>query len=172
VRKNERSNWRDLSKGLLVSSLLFIAIGVPGESFLSRGVFVYPLVGTRISSSFGTRTHPVRSVVRHHSGIDLAAPHGSPIRAIQSGVIVFADPHSGYGNLIVISHTDHITSHYGHCDTIRVRPGQRVKAGEIIGTVGSTGLVTGPHLHFELRQNGDPLNPELVIPKLGLVGEG
>lgn len=128
--------------------------------------YVYPLLGTRVSSNYGKRSHPVKQVVRHHSGIDLAAPYGSSIRVIKAGVVVFADPHGAYGNLMVVDHGNGLTSHYGHCRTMLVKPGQKVKAGQIIGTVGSTGLSTGPHLHLEIRLNGKPQNPEKFIPGL------
>lgn len=128
--------------------------------------YVYPLMGTRVSSDFGSRKHPVLKAVRHHNGIDLAAPKGAAIRAIRSGIVIFADPYAGYGNLIVVKHNTGMTSHYGHCDKFKVRPGQPVKAGQIIGTVGATGMVTGPHLHFEIRINGNPHDPERFIPGL------
>ena len=156
------------TKGALASTLVLIAgfltvtiaHAIPGTSY------VYPLVGTRISSNFGKRAHPVAKAVRHHNGIDLAAPHGSHIRVIRDGVVVFADPYSGYGNIIVVQHDNGMTSHYGHCQTIIAKPGQKVKAGNIIGTVGSTGISTGPHLHFEIRLNGKPQDPEKYIPGL------
>ncbi len=157
----------------LLGSLILL-VGFPGGApSLSPGYsFVYPLVGTRVSSDYGWRKHPIRKAVRHHEGIDLAAPEGALIRAVQSGTVVFADPYAGYGNLIVLRHNGGMTSHYGHCRIIKVKPGQRVNAGEIIGTVGSTGNVTGPHLHFEIRFDGQSRDPELFIPGLAVEGEG
>lgn len=134
--------------------------------------YVYPLMGPRVSSEFGWRRHPVQRVIKHHEGIDLAAPEETPIRSIQEGRVVFADQYGGYGNLVVVQHRGGITSHYGHCRAIRVRPGQWVRAGEILGTVGSTGRVTGPHLHFEIRLQGRVQNPEQYLPGLGLTAEG
>ena len=128
--------------------------------------FVYPVMGPRMSSNFGVRKHPVRRMVRHHDGIDLAAPIGAPIRAIAQGQVMYADPHGGYGRYIVVKHADGYTSHYGHCDKVEVSPGQNVSAGEIIGTVGSSGVSTGPHLHFEIRRNGTPQHPEAYLPGL------
>ena len=130
------------------------------------GSFVYPLMGPKVTSAFGTRRHPVRKVVRHHNGLDLAAENGAPIRAVESGIVVFADPYAGYGKLVVIKHKNGLTTHYGHCESIGVKPGTSVKAGAIIGTVGETGLATGPHLHFEVRRNGNPLDPEKIFPNL------
>lgn len=134
--------------------------------------YVYPLVGTKVSSDFGDRKHPVRKVIRHHNGIDLAAPQGAPIRVVKDGTVVYADPYSGYGNLVVVLHNNGLTSHYGHCRTMIVKPGQKVRAGQIIATVGSTGITTGPHLHFELRINGKPYDPERSIPGLADLAEG
>lgn len=133
---------------------------------------VYPLMTPRLSSDYGPRRHPVRKAVGHHHGVDLAAPAGAPIRAVRAGVVVFADPYGGYGNLVVIRHEQGMTSHYGHCQKLRVRPGQRVGAGQVIATVGSTGISTGPHLHFEIRVDGKPLDPEQLIPGLAAEAAG
>ena len=111
---------------------------------MPNNAYVYPLVGTRISSDFGKRIHPVKKAVKHHSGIDLAAPYGSQVRAVKDGVVIYADPYGGYGNLIVIQHKNGMTTHYGHCRTLIAKPGQKVRAGQIIATVGSTGISTGP----------------------------
>ena len=129
-------------------------------------------MGTRISSDFGVRKHPVLKKVKHHGGIDLAAPKDAPIRSIRDGTVVFADPYGSYGNLVVVSHTNGYTSHYGHCSSIKVRTGQRIRAGQVIATVGSTGRVTGPHLHFEIRKNGTPEDPERFIPGLADAAQG
>lgn len=134
--------------------------------------FVYPLVGTRISSDYGRRVHPVRRLVKHHDGIDLAAPNSAPIRSIAEGTVIFADKYKGYGNLVVVRHSGEMTSHYGHCQLIKVRPGQKVKAGQILGLVGKTGVVTGPHLHFEVRVNGVSQDPEKFISGLDIPAEG
>ena len=134
--------------------------------------FVYPLLGTRVSSEFGMRKHPVLRYVRHHSGIDLAAPEGATIRAIAEGTVIYADPFGGYGNFVVVQHKNGLTSHYGHCATIGVSPGQKITAGAVLATVGKTGIVTGPHLHFEIRRNGIAEDPEKFLPGLALEGEG
>jgi len=134
--------------------------------------FVYPLSGPRISSDFGKRKHPLLGSVRHHDGIDLAAPRGAPVRAIANGLVVFADPRGGYGNLIVVVHSDGLSSHYGHLHSMSVRPGSTIKAGQVIGRVGSTGISTGPHLHFEIRTNGVAGDPEKFIPGLAAAGQG
>ncbi len=134
--------------------------------------FVFPIVGTRVSSNFGARKHPVFHVLKHHAGIDLAAPDGAVVRTIASGRVVFADPYAGYGNLVVIEHSGTYTSHYGHLEKIVVKPGETVRAGQVIGSVGRTGVVSGPHLHLEIRRGGKPLDPRGVIPGLEDQAEG
>jgi len=163
----------DLSSSAAIKGLILLALIVsPNWLFAAPTGLVYPLMGTRISSDFGLRKHPVLKKVRHHGGIDLAAPHSAPIRAVKEGTVVFADPYGGYGKLVVIAHPDGLTTHYGHCDSISVRTGQHIRAGQVLGTVGSTGRVTGPHLHFEIRRNGTPVDPETMIPDLAGSAEG
>ena len=154
--------------------LLLLLCGTPsmGALELIPSGFVYPIVYPRVSSGYGMRKHPILRVRRHHDGIDLVAPIGTPIRTIASGRVVFADPLGGYGNLVVIEHKPGLTSHYGHCESIRVEPGQMVSSGQIISNLGNTGRTTGPHLHFEIRMNGKPIDPLTVIPGLALEAEG
>lgn len=163
------------------SALMLFALAIAFESSalpagnaiaFPPGGFVYPLVRPRLASNFGKRKHPIFKAVRHHAGVDLAAPEDTPVRAIRDGVVIFADSYAGYGNLVVIKHSDSLTSHYGHCKTISVQPGTAVKAGRLIATVGSTGKVTGPHLHLELRVDGKPIDPQTVMPDLDGLGEG
>lgn len=128
--------------------------------------YVYPVISSRLSSKYGKRIHPVHKRARHHSGVDLAAPKNTPIRSIAAGTIIFADYYAGYGNFISIKHKNGLTSHYGHCSNIKVSVGNKIKAGQIIGAIGATGVVTGPHLHFEIRKNGIPQDPEKFIKGL------
>jgi len=141
-------------------------------AFANPPAVVYPLMGPRLSSEFGTRKHPVLKVTRHHHGVDLAAPNGSPVRAIAAGQVIYADPFGGYGKFIVIKHINGLTSHYGHCSKLLVQPGETVKPGQLIAQVGSTGISTGPHLHFEVRKFGQPQDPEKYLPGLDQTGEG
>jgi murein DD-endopeptidase MepM/ murein hydrolase activator NlpD len=134
--------------------------------------FVYPVLGPRLSSDYGVRKHPIRKTRRHHHGVDLAAPVGAAIRSIAAGQVIYADPYGGYGKFVVIRHAHDMTSHYGHCDSINVNTGERVRAGQIIGKVGSSGSSTGPHLHLEIRQNGVPKDPEKVLPGLADPAQG
>lgn len=126
-----------------------------------RGVMAMP-VAARVSSGFGWRVHPVLRFRRLHKGMDFAAPYGSPIRAATDGVVGFAGRNGGYGNFVKLVHGGGLATGYGHMSRISVSAGERVRRGEVIGYVGSTGLSTGPHLHYELWRNGAPINPMSV----------
>jgi murein DD-endopeptidase MepM/ murein hydrolase activator NlpD len=127
---------------------------------------VYPVLYPRVSSDYGVRYHPIKKINKHHHGVDLAAPSQAPILSVASGKVVFSGSFNGYGKFITIQHPNGYTTHYGHCDKLQVEIGQYVSAGEVIGLVGSTGLSTGPHLHFEIRKNGKALDPENYLPEL------
>lgn len=120
-----------------------------------------PVNGARISSSFGMRFHPIHQVNRPHNGTDFAAPRGTPIMAAGNGVVERADWFGGYGNYVRIRHANGYQTAYAHLQGFArgVRSGARVTQGQVIGYVGCTGSCTGPHLHYEVHQNGRPLNP-------------
>ena len=122
------------------------------------GIMAFPSNG-RISSPFGFRTHPKLGYRRMHTGMDFAASYGSPIRAADSGTVIFAGWYGGYGYAVIINHGKGITTLYGHSSKLYVVEGESVKRGQAIAAIGSTGLSTGPHLHFEVRKNGNPVNP-------------
>ncbi|WP_445638487.1 Peptidase M23 domain-containing protein [Nostoc sp. DSM 114161] len=122
------------------------------------GVFAYPS-DAATSSPFGWRMHPVLGYRRFHAGLDFAASYGSTIRAADSGRVIFAGWYGGYGRAVIIDHGNGITTLYGHTSELYVSDGQAVERGQAIAAVGSTGLSTGPHLHFEVRRNGSPVNP-------------
>lgn len=126
-----------------------------------RGGLTMPVAG-RLSSGFGWRVHPVLRFRRLHKGLDIAAPHGSPIRAPADGVVAMAGRNGGYGNFVKLNHGSGLVTGFGHMSRIAVRPGTRVSQGTVIGYVGSTGMSTGPHLHYELWKNGAPVNPRSV----------
>jgi len=119
----------------------------------------------RLSSNFGTRVDPkTKKSNSFHSGIDFAAPQGTPVYAAESGTIIRAEfNRNGYGNLIVIQHSENLTTYYGHLHKISVKVGEKVNRRQLIGEVGSTGNSTGPHLHFEVRRGGVALNPNEFI---------
>ena len=123
-----------------------------------QGKMMMPVQG-HVTSSFGMRYHPILGYSRMHQGIDYGAPMGSPIEAATDGVISFAGWHGGHGNYVQIRHAGGLGTGYAHMSRIAVRPGTHVRAGQIIGYVGSTGLSTGPHLHFEVFRNNVAVNP-------------
>lgn len=129
----------------------------------SRGIVSSPVPGSRLTSDFGHRRHPVLGTARMHDGVDFAAPAGTPIRAAAPGTVVFAGPRGGYGNTVIIDHGSSLATLYAHQSSVHVVHGAVVTAGEVIGAVGSTGLSTGPHLHFETRVAGVPVNPLLYL---------
>jgi murein DD-endopeptidase MepM/ murein hydrolase activator NlpD len=120
--------------------------------------FSWPVSG-RISSPFGWRTHPIKKARIFHTGLDIRAPRNTPIRAAQSGQVVFAGWMSGYGRSVIIRHDRVYTTLYAHAQTLKVKKGMYVKKGTVIAAVGSSGRATGPHVHFEVRRNGKPANP-------------
>ena len=129
---------------------------------LKRSFLRAPLQFRRISSRFGGRVHPVLGTYRQHQGVDYAATYGTPVRATADGIVTRAGRASGYGNLIEVRHVNGIRTRYGHLSGFAkgLHVGERVTQGETIGFVGSTGLSTGPHLHYEFVINGRPTNPQ------------
>lgn len=126
-----------------------------------------PLWRLIVTSEFGERVHPVLGTKRFHRGTDYGARAGTPIRAAADGTIVWANRLGAYGNLVVVDHGAQLHTAYGHLESISVQVGQQVTTGRRIGRVGSTGLATGPHLHFEVRRNGTPTDPsELLTGRL------
>ena len=132
---------------------------IPPPLEVEREKFLWPVTGT-INSGFGPRG------ASFHDGIDIGAPAGTPIRAIERGEVIYSDQLRGYGNIIIIRHADGLVSVYAHNDDNIARQGQVVSRGEIIARVGSTGRVTGPHLHFEIRRNNLAQDPIRVLPQL------
>jgi len=120
---------------------------------------LWPVRGARITSGFGYRVHPVTGVRRLHTGVDLAAPMGTPIVSTGGGEVIYAGWRGGYGNAVIIDHGKGRATLYGHMSAVLVHAGQVVARGQQIGRVGSTGMSTGPHCHYELRINGKPVSP-------------
>lgn len=113
-----------------------------------------------VTDGFGMRRNPFNGEGREvHEGLDIAVDFGTPATATADGLVIYAAPHAGYGNLVIVYHSNGITSRYGHLSRISVEAGQRVKRGDQIGNVGSTGRSTGPHVHYEIRENDQAVDP-------------
>lgn len=126
-----------------------------------------PINGARLSSSFGMRKHPILGFNKLHQGTDFAAPKGTPIMASGNGVVTMAQKYKGYGNYILLKHNSTFKTAYAHLSKYGrgIRKGVRVSQGQIIGYVGSTGMSTGPHLHYEVIKNGKKINSQrLKLP--------
>ena len=120
---------------------------------------VLPIEGSWYSSNYGWRIDPISGVRAFHEGMDFMAETGTPVRGAAGGMVVYSDLHSQYGNMVEIDHGNGLVSRYAHLSKRLVKNGDVVMSGSTIGAVGTTGRSTGPHLHFEVRQNGAPLNP-------------
>jgi murein DD-endopeptidase MepM/ murein hydrolase activator NlpD len=146
----------------------FEASGV-GEQ---RGGMVRPTNG-RVTSSYGMRRHPILGYKRMHSGIDFGGGYGAPIYAVSDGTVTVAGRTGGFGNYVKLNHGGGLGTGYGHMSRIAVRAGQHVSRGQVLGYIGSSGLSTGPHLHYELYRNGHAVNPTSVafVTKAQLEGK-
>lgn len=135
------------------------------EKFVG-GKMMFPTPGyTRITSPFGNRLHPVYKTYKMHTGIDIAAPSGANIVAALDGTVIYADWFGGYGKVIMVDHGGGIVTLYAHCSTLVAKSGQKVTKGQTVAKVGSTGVSTGAHLHFEVRQNGKYVDPVPWVSK-------
>lgn len=135
----------------------------PAARIQHDGPFKNPLPGHRILQGYGEFKDPFNGEKLNHKGVDLPAKTGTPVLASLTGTVITAKTHQGYGKYIRLQHENDFTTVYAHLDTILVHTGDRVTAGDKIGLVGSTGKSTGPHLHFEIRKSGTPVNPESLI---------
>lgn len=133
-----------------------------GGSSPLAGRFASPVVG-EVTSPFGLRVHPILGELRMHTGIDLAVPVGRKIHSAEAGKVVFAGRKSGYGKLVIVDHQNGFCTYYGHLSDFMVGPGDTVRRGQPIARSGNTGRSTGPHLHFEIRIGGRPVNPEIYV---------
>ncbi len=160
--------YAGMERGNRRTQLLQWSIGGHTEWYEASGVgqkragMTSPVAGARISSGFGMRFHPILGYSRMHQGVDFAAAYGTPVRAVTDGLVAFVGRHGGHGNHIRLNHSANLGSSYSHLSRYAVGPGDRVTQGQVIGFVGSTGLSTGPHLHFEVYRNGAVVNPRSV----------
>ncbi|MGE5380659.1 MAG: murein hydrolase activator EnvC family protein [Methylocystaceae bacterium] len=135
-----------------------------GGKYVGTGKFTWPAPGyTRITSDYGMRYHPILKQRKLHTGMDIGAPTGAKIVAADSGKVIYRGSLGGYGNVIIIDHGGGISTLYAHMSAFVAKNGQEVERGTQIGKVGSTGWATGPHLHFEVRENGTPVNPHTYV---------
>ncbi|MEG6584956.1 murein hydrolase activator EnvC family protein [Dendrosporobacter sp. 1207_IL3150] len=134
-----------------------------GGSTSGTGIMAWPAAGP-ITSPFGWRTHPIFGTQRFHSGIDIGADYGDIVSAADGGVVIYSDWMGGYGKAIIIDHGGGISTLYAHNSELLVGEGERVRKGQAITRAGSTGYSTGPHLHFEVRENGSPVSPMGYLP--------
>jgi len=138
--------------------------GVPPVYLPSGAKLSWPIRG-EISSQFGTRVHPVFKTKIMHTGLDIRAPAGTPVKAAAAGEVLFAGWLRGYGQIVILDHGGDLSTVYAHLSQIRVEEGKVVKGGEVIGNVGNTGVASGPHLHFELIKQGGHTNPRKYLKR-------
>ncbi|MGB9977065.1 murein hydrolase activator EnvC family protein [Thermovenabulum sp.] len=130
------------------------------RKFVGTGVFQWPVPSSQeVTSDYGWRVHPIFKVKKFHTGLDIAAPYGADVVAADDGVVIYTGWYGGYGNTVIIDHGGSISTLYAHLSKINVQEGDKVKKGSKIADVGSTGFSTGPHLHFEVRKEGQHVNP-------------
>jgi len=162
IRKFEREEYlmAILIENLVAEELRRSAPDLTKES--GQG-FIMPMEG-RIGSGFGMRTHPIFGTKRMHNGIDIGCVRGQPIWAAKAGKVVYAGWKDGYGNVVLLEHEGPVITLYAHQESLHVSAGYAIGKGDVIGTCGSTGWSTGPHLHFEVRAGGEPKDPMIVLP--------
>jgi murein DD-endopeptidase MepM/ murein hydrolase activator NlpD len=153
----------DLQDALALAAAVDVVIAppkhVPAVDLTTKSDWVFPTATGQINSEAGMRLHPILRYVRCHAGADISAPAGTPIFAVDDGVVVSAGVNGGYGNFTLIAHGNGLTSGYAHQQLLLVKSGDIVTRGQLIGEVGTTGLSTGAHLHFEASHHGVPYNP-------------
>jgi murein DD-endopeptidase MepM/ murein hydrolase activator NlpD len=146
----------------ITAALTIAQSGQPDPATL-LGLFHTPITGAPVGSPFGARIDPISGALSFHPGLDFEAALGTPIRSAGAGVVVVAGDCGGYGNCVVIDHGHSVATLYGHQSLVLVAPGTAVADGQVVGLVGSTGQSTGPHLHFEVRVHGAPVDPLLAL---------
>lgn len=172
VQEAGKKGEKAATKLLQVENAKVITLEELGEKITVKPVNTVVLKGTKINEASAAFVRPSRGSItspfgmrwgRMHEGIDIAGNVGDPIYAFKTGVVVFAGWENGYGNMIKVRHNDGMESIYGHCSKLLVKEGTTVTKGQKIAEVGSTGNSTGPHVHFEVRVNGEPINPKEYV---------
>lgn len=157
------ARWNELNSEVNELQATFNAQHASPGSLSGNG-FIWPCGTTFITSRAGNRIHPITGVEKFHSGMDVGCQYGDTVWASASGTVSLASYYSGYGNCVIIKHSNGYSTLYGHLSSIAVSAGQQVNCKDVIGYVGSTGLSTGPHLHFEIRSGDTCLDPESFFP--------
>ncbi len=169
VRQEKRAAMKSVSRDLAElerqedqllaeSRALTGVVGSSGSTGSGNGSLSWPVNGP-VVSPFGWRMHPILGYRKFHSGIDIAVGYGVPIHSSAAGTVIYSSWMGGYGNVIIVDHGDGLSTLYAHQSSLAAGNGARVSRGQVIGYIGSTGLSTGPHLHFEVRVNGNPVDP-------------
>ena len=153
-------NDKQINKEIVKEEILMEAV----PKIVERGTkipptFIKPISGGKLTSRFGRRTAPKKGASTNHKGVDWGIPRGSTVVAASGGTVTKAGWGGGYGYVVYIKHPGGIETRYAHCSKVLVSAGQTVKQGQRIALTGNTGVSTGPHLHFEIRVNGTPVNP-------------
>lgn len=144
------------SAALPVGSLQLLSTGGLGD--LTSTPSLWPVIG-HLTGGFGERMDPFSGEGAFHTGVDISSQYGDSVRVTADGVVIEADERAGYGRLVVVDHGYGVTTYYGHLSTFNVLPGEQLRRGDAIGNVGVSGRSTGPHVHYEVRINGAPVNP-------------
>lgn len=141
-------------------------IALQSSSKYVGGKLEWPVPGYyRITSQFGYRIHPILKTKKYHTGLDIAVPAGTAVHAANDGTVIYSGYYGGYGYAVIIDHGGQLSTLYAHNSKLLVKEGEKVKKGQVISMSGSTGLSTGPHLHFEVRKNGSPIDPNPYLGK-------
>lgn len=177
--KNMRWMLKRGESGFILSIILVLMFGISSEAIAKQlkkkkkqtvipppPEFICPVDNSYISSDFGSRKDPFSGKHAWHSGIDLCAKEGSTVKAIEGGRVIFSGIRGRYGKLLEIEHANGLITRYGHNKELFVKPGQTVKKGQKIASIGKTGRASGPHLHFEVRKNGKAVDPVEFFPEL------
>ena len=152
------------SISLIILSIYFcLTMSAFAKDNSSNIHFICPVDSGKIISTFGKRYHPVYKIMKRHNGIDIKANSGANVYSTAQGRISFSGNKKGYGKSIIIEHAEGYSTFYAHLEKIFVKEGQSVKTGKVIGLIGSTGISTVPHLHYELRKNNIAINPESYL---------
>jgi len=163
-RKSYEKALKELEQASQEIEIMIRRMQQGNDAYVGTGMFTWPAPGnTRITSKYGMRYHPILKQNKLHTGIDIGAPKGAKVVAADNGTVITATYNSAYGNMIIINHGGGIATLYAHMSAFETKVGATVKKGQTIGRVGSTGWSTGPHLHFEVRKNGTPVNPNSYL---------